>query len=148
MISGASFCRAFSVGHRFELTHHSRRDANGPYVLTAVHHTAVQTPDYVSGSDIDEPYHNSFTCIPHRVPFRPPRLTPKPVIHPQTAIVVGKAGEEIWIDKYGRVKVQFHWDRQGKAQRKQLVLDPRGAELGWQALGRMFHSPHRAGGDR
>jgi type VI secretion system secreted protein VgrG len=115
VISGASFCRAFSAGQRFELTHHSRRDANGPYVLTAVQQTAVQTPDYVSGSDIDEPYHNSFTCIPHRVPFRPPRRTPKPIMHTQTAIVVGKAGEEIWVDKYGRVKVQFHWDRQGEA---------------------------------
>jgi type VI secretion system secreted protein VgrG len=116
VISGTSFCRAFSAGQRFKLTDHSRPDANGDYVLTAVQHTAVQTPPYVSGPDIAEPYyHNSFTCIPHRVPFRPPRRTPKPIMHTQTAIVVGEAGEEITVDKYGRVKVQFHWDRQGEA---------------------------------
>ena len=44
--------------------------------------------------------------------FRPQRLTPKPFVQgPQTAVVVGPAGEEIYTDKYGRVKVQFHWDR-------------------------------------
>ena len=49
------------------------------------------------------------------MPYRPPRVTPKPIVQgPQTAVVVGKAGEEIWTDKYGRVKVQFHWDREGK----------------------------------
>jgi type VI secretion system secreted protein VgrG len=49
------------------------------------------------------------------VPFRPQRVTPKPVITgTQTAIVVGKSGEEIWTDKYGRIKVQFHWDQRGK----------------------------------
>lgn len=119
VISGASSCRAFTAGARFELTHHPRRDVNGPYALTTVQHAAVQTPDYVSGADIEEPYHNSFTCIPHRIPFRPPRVTPKPVVQgSQTAIVVGKAGEEIWVDKYGRVKVQFHWDRESQANEK------------------------------
>jgi type VI secretion system secreted protein VgrG len=49
------------------------------------------------------------------VPFRPQRRTPKPVVHGvQTAVVVGVAGEEIDTDKYGRVRVQFHWDREGK----------------------------------
>ena len=49
------------------------------------------------------------------MPFRPARITPKPFVQgPQTALVVGKSGEEIWVDKYGRVKVQFYWDRQGK----------------------------------
>ncbi len=62
----------------------------------------------------------SFACtlsaIDAQVPYRPPSLTTKPVVQgPQTAIVVGKSGEEIWTDKYGRVKIQFHWDRYGKA---------------------------------
>src|SRR5207244_568392 len=61
-------------------------------------------------------YHNNFTCIPFDVPYRPLMLTPKPVVHgTQTAVVVGPAGEEIFVDKYGRVKVQFHWDRDSKA---------------------------------
>jgi type VI secretion system secreted protein VgrG len=57
-------------------------------------------------------YENSFVCIPKRVPFRAERVTPKPFVRgPQTAVVTGPAGEEIHTDKYGRVKVRFHWDR-------------------------------------
>src|SRR4029077_6740360 len=65
------------------------------------------------GSKLD--YQNTFTCIPSALPYRPPRVTPRPAIDgTQTAVVVGPAGEEIFTDKYGRVKVQFHWDRNGK----------------------------------
>ena len=64
-------------------------------------------------------YHNSFTCVPDSVVLRPARLTPKPVVHgSQTAVVVGPSGEEIYPDKYGRVKVQFFWDREGKKDDK------------------------------
>src|SRR5207247_1773142 len=60
-------------------------------------------------------YQNAFVAIPHAVPFRPPRKTPEPVIQgSQTALVVGKSGEEIWTDTLGRVRVQFYWDRNGK----------------------------------
>jgi len=56
-----------------------------------------------------------FSVIPSQVPFRPARKTPRPVIGgPHTAVVVGKQGEEIWTDEYGRIKVQFHWDRLGR----------------------------------
>src|SRR5262249_50813809 len=56
-------------------------------------------------------YENTFTCIPIALPFRPPLATPKPTIAgPQTAVVVGSPGEKIFCDKYGRVKVKFHWD--------------------------------------
>ncbi|MGI9074452.1 MAG: type VI secretion system Vgr family protein, partial [Bryobacteraceae bacterium] len=59
--------------------------------------------------------HNEFEAIPNSVDYRPPRLARKPLIEgSQTAVVVGKAGEEIWTDKYGRVTVQFPWDREGK----------------------------------
>jgi type VI secretion system secreted protein VgrG len=70
----------------------------------------------------DEPaahFHSSFTVMDSNVPFRPALLTPRPRVQgPQTAVVVGKAGEEIWTDKYGRVKVQFHWDREGQNDEK------------------------------
>jgi type VI secretion system secreted protein VgrG len=67
------------------------------------------------GSATDSTYKNTFTAIEAKVPFRPPRVTPKPLVHgTQTAVVVGPAGEEIYTDKYGRVKVQFFWDRIGK----------------------------------
>ena len=63
--------------------------------------------------------------------------TPKPFVQgPQTAMVVGPAGDEIYTDKYGRVKVQFHWDRLRQEGREQLVLDPRVAAVGRQGLGR------------
>ncbi len=90
----------------FTLAQHP--NGNGQYVLTGVRHSASAT----EGSKLD--YQNSFTCIPLTVPYRPPRVTPRPRIGVQTAVVVGPAGEEIYTDKYGRVKVQFHWDRQGK----------------------------------
>ena len=63
----------------------------------------------------DETYSNHLACIPASVTYRPARITPKPFVQgPQPALVVGKAGEEIWVDKYGRVIVQFYWDRLGQ----------------------------------
>ena len=57
--------------------------------------------------------------MPADIPYRPPLTAPRPLIRgPQTAMVTGPAGEEIWTDKYGRVKVQFHWDREGKRDEK------------------------------
>ncbi len=113
-VRGAGTCRALVSGCRFDLTDHPHKDVNQTYVVTAVSH-AVSEPSYLPKDNApDGRYRNTFTAIPFSVPFRPPRVTPRPVIHGvQTAIVVGKSGEEIWTDKYGRVKVQFHWDRQG-----------------------------------
>ncbi len=114
ILSGAGNCRAFASGFRFELTDHERQDLNGEYVLTSVSHSG-RSEQYYAGSEAQgTSYSNTFTCIPFDVPFRPERLTPKPIIQGcQTAVVVGPAGEEIYVDKYGRVKVQFHWDRVG-----------------------------------
>ncbi len=113
VIRGASNCRQFVSGHKFTLERHF--NANGQYVLTSVQHTASLTGDYRAGGGGAFQYENRFTCIPFAVPYRPLRSTPKPVVQgTQTAVVVGPAGEEIFTDKYGRVKVQFHWDRQGK----------------------------------
>jgi type VI secretion system secreted protein VgrG len=116
VVHGASTCRAFAAGYRFDLQGYVANQ-DGAYVLTEVQHMASVGDTYLTDSEAtaDEEYSNHFSCIPHRVPYRPPRLTPRPtVMGTQTAIVVGKKGEEIWSDKYGRVKVQFHWDREGK----------------------------------
>lgn len=60
-------------------------------------------------------YRVEASCLRRRIPYRPSRDTPLPYMRgPQTATVVGPAGEEIWTDRYGRIKVQFHWDRQGR----------------------------------
>src|SRR6267154_731905 len=116
VISGSGNCRSFSPGYKFNLDEHSRPDQNGDYLLTEVTHSASVGESYSgSGGSSDETYTNHFTCVPSAVPYRPQRLTPKPIVQgPQTAVVVGPSGEEIYPDKYGRVKVQFHWDRHGK----------------------------------
>jgi type VI secretion system secreted protein VgrG len=117
IISGAGDCASFTSGHKFTLENHPIASSNREYVLTSVSHSATQSPDYASEDSVLDPYDNSFTCIPAAAGsiFRPGQITPKPVIPgAQTATVVGPAGEEIFTDKYGRVKVQFHWDRDGK----------------------------------
>ncbi len=104
-LHGSSYCRAFLSGTTFTLEDHYRDDVNAKYVLSHIVH------DFHWDS-----YTNSFEAFPSDVPFRPPRTTAKPVIPgTQTAIVVGKSGEEIWTDQYGRIKVQFHWDQVGKS---------------------------------
>jgi type VI secretion system secreted protein VgrG len=71
--------------------------------------------NYRSGESEEFIYQNQFTCTPSGLPYRPARESPKPFVQgTQTAVVVGPPGEEIFTDKYGRVKVQFHWDRKGK----------------------------------
>ena len=117
VIQGASGCRHFISGFRFTLEDHYRGDQNGAYLLTAVRHSATQGADYEAGSGGggELTYRNSFECIPFATPFRPARVTPEPYMQGcQTAVVVGPGGEEIYTDKHGRVKVQFHWDREGE----------------------------------
>lgn len=112
-IRGASNCRYLVSGHKFTLQRH--HNANGPYVLTTVEHKATLGGDYRSEMGGELTYENQFTCIPAGLPYRPQRKTPRPIVQgTQTAVVVGPADEEIFCDKYSRVKVQFHWDREGK----------------------------------
>jgi type VI secretion system secreted protein VgrG len=112
---GMSQCRMFVSGYKFTLEEHPRKDMNTDYVLTEIQHTAV-TDAYPSSRVAEgESYSNTFTCIPLSVPFRPLRATPRPTVKGlQPAVVTGPSGEEIYSDKYGRVKVQFFWDRLGK----------------------------------
>jgi type VI secretion system secreted protein VgrG len=114
VINGASNCRQIVSGYKFTLANHF--NANGSYVLTSISHVAQQGVGVGGGAaDGDSHYSNVFTCIPFALPFRPLCATPEPFVHgSHTATVVGPAGEEIFTDKYSRVKVQFHWDRQGK----------------------------------
>jgi type VI secretion system secreted protein VgrG len=115
VVSGAGNCRGQMSGYSFVLKNHYRGDQNTTYVVTEVRHFASAGQSYTSaGTLAGETYSNHFTCIPASVTYRPARLTPKPFVQgPQPALVVGKAGEEIWVDKYGRVIVQFYWDRLG-----------------------------------
>lgn len=116
VISGTGDCSSMTAGHRFKLTYYPVSNMDGNYVITSVRHQGLQNPDYISGESPSQPYLNEFECIPHPAPpFRPLQVTRKPIMRgAQTAVVVGPPGEEIFTDKYGRVKVQFHWDRYGR----------------------------------
>ena len=107
-LRGSSLCRSFHAGCKFTLANHYRSDLNASYVLRRL---------TVRGTQDD--YSNSFEAFPAETTFHPPQITPRPVIAgTQTAAVVGKAGEEIWTDQYGRVVVQFHWDQLGTSDEK------------------------------
>ena len=115
VVNGTSDARSMVTGYKFKLTDHYRKDMNTSYLLTDIQHAAGTTAYGAVKEDLVETYSNLFTCIPASVPFRPVRVTPSPTVSgPQTAVVVGPSGEEIYTDKYGRVKVQFFWDRVGK----------------------------------
>ena len=113
IIRGAGNCRAFTAGYKFDLKNHAIRSLNTSYLLTRIQ-LDMATNSYRSDSDVRDDYNNRFEAMKATVQYRPARLTRKPVISGvQTAVVVGRSGEEIYSDKYGRVKVQFHWDRKG-----------------------------------
>jgi type VI secretion system secreted protein VgrG len=114
IIRGESRCRAFQPGYKFTLQKHFRPDTNQDYVLLSVTHDALDTTFRTSNLAAAS-YANTYVAIPKTIPYRPPRVTRKPTVQGvQTALVVGKSGEEIWVDNYGRVKVQFYWDRVGQ----------------------------------
>ena len=107
--------REIAVGRLFTLTSAPRPDQAGEHLIVSAEYD-LRDNAYETSAEEPTTYHCAFTTIPSRQQFRPARLTPSPPIQgPQTAVVVGPAGEEIWCDKYGRVKVQFRWDRYGKA---------------------------------
>jgi type VI secretion system secreted protein VgrG len=138
VVTGSSVCRAFTSGYTFSLEDHYRSDMNDKYLLTEVQHVAT-IGSYAQGDSTDKAhYSNRFTCTPAKVTFRSPRNTPKPFVQgPQTALVVGKSGEEIWVDNFGRVKVQFYWDRLGQKDENSScwirVSQPWGGK-GWGAM--------------
>ena len=116
VVSGEGSCRSFSPGARFTMTkHHSGREKGKSYFVTTVRHRMDATGQFTTGSGANDGYENEFTCVPVDAPYRPVRNTERPRIYgTQTAVVVGPAGEEIYPDEFGRVKVQFHWDRIGQ----------------------------------
>ena len=114
IIDASSDCSSFYAGGKFKLSKHAVGSEQGTYIITEIKHRAIDN-SYLAGHDSKSEYGNDFSCIPEAVHFRPPLIHTKPImLGPQSAIVVGPAGEEIYIDKYGRIKVQFFWDREGK----------------------------------
>lgn len=110
-----SGARTLFAGGKSALARHvAISEESVSFVITAITHTGVNDT-YVDGAGGMTHYANRFTAIPDSFTFRPPRVTPLPKIPGlQTAEVVGPSGEEIYTDEFGRIKVQFHWDRYGR----------------------------------
>ncbi len=120
---GESTCVRLVPGLKFSLTDHDHGDYNMEYFLAKLVTRGEQPQSLQEAAggpgSTGFSYSNRFTAIPASVPFRPARVTPRPVVEGiQTATVTGPDGEEIYTDKYGRVKVQFHWDREGGRDEK------------------------------
>jgi type VI secretion system secreted protein VgrG len=132
--AGQSTASQMTPGLKFELLNHQQEDLVGQYVLVRVEHLY----GIFAGSSAASAYANRFECIPAAVPWRPERQRLRPRIPGvQTATVVGPAGEEIFTDAHGRIKVQFHWDRGGQFDAQSScfvrVVQP-WAGNGWGAL--------------
>jgi type VI secretion system secreted protein VgrG len=115
VLSGSSPHNAFIAGHYLTLTEHPRDSFNTSYLITACRQQGEQPQVYEEEAGGGSSFISRLECIPLEVPYRPPLITPKPAVKgSQTAIVVGPSGEEIYTDEHGRIKVQFHWDREGQ----------------------------------
>lgn len=114
---GQANARGVAVGSTFKLQGYPRNDQNREYLVVSASHTLVSDAyDSTPSRERGDVYSCTFSTMHIQETFRPARLTPRPIVQgPQTAVVVGPSGEEIHTDKYGRVKVQFHWDRYGKS---------------------------------
>ena len=104
--------RGLGSGHLFSLTGFSRQDQNREYLIVGIrYHIVQESLESGSGSGAAQ-FSSSLNCIAAQQSFRPLASTHRPIVKgPQTALVVGPKGEEIWTDQYGRVKVHFYWDR-------------------------------------
>ncbi len=110
---GTSVNAAIQTGFHLELKGHPVARFNRKYLVSRCR-TVLSNEQYRSGGGVGETF-VEFSSIPHDVSFRAPLVTPRPVARgPETAVVTGPAGEEIHVDEFGRIKVQFHWDREGK----------------------------------
>lgn len=127
-VAGKSTCASFTPGHRFVVSEHPVSEIEGQrYTVTEVRHEAADRSQFTRRPDSnaaenesDTPfYRNSFRCIPAERTARRPLPPLKPLVYgPQTALVVGPEDQEIHTDEYGRIRIQFHWDRYGDKDEK------------------------------
>ncbi len=118
-VRGIGACRSLHPGLTFALTDHPTAAENNQPVVVAELEFDACNEGFLPGDKRKASYANSFRALPAKSVVRPARLTPKPSVRGiQTAFVVGPAGEEIYIDKFGRIMVQFHWDRRGRSDEK------------------------------
>lgn len=104
--------RGLGSGHLFSLTGFSRQDQNREYLIVGARYYLSQESGETGGGAPTAQFESSLTCIDAQQSYRPLAITHRPIVKgPQTALVVGPKGEEIWTDQFGRVKVHFYWDR-------------------------------------
>jgi len=140
--AGSSTSRRLSPGQVFELADHPLEELNGDYLILSVKHRGWQPEALHSHHGLvateRRRYENEFVCLRAGVAFRPQCKTPRPIISgSQTAIVVGPPSEEIFTDEHGRIKVQFHWDREGNRDDRSscwIRVSQAWAGPGWGAL--------------
>jgi type VI secretion system secreted protein VgrG len=142
VMQGSGNAMALTAGMLFTLKDHYIVPENTKHIVIFANFIIVNN-QYRSTSVEETHYECHFKAIRATQQFRPQRLSPVPFVQgPQTATVVGKAGEEIWTDKYGRVKVQFHWEREGKKNETsscwiRVATPIAGKTWGWVSLPRI-----------
>ncbi|WLH12682.1 type VI secretion system Vgr family protein [Pseudomonas hefeiensis] len=108
----AGNARGLGSGHLFSLTGFTRQDQNREYLIVGARYYVSQESGETGGGAPSAQFESSLTCIAAQQSYRPLPHTHRPIVKgPQTALVVGPKGEEIWTDQFGRVKVHFYWDR-------------------------------------
>lgn len=113
-VSGSGTATGIAPGFTFSIINAPHFSDNGEYLVTSATYDFAENA-YASGDTGDSRHNIHFTVLPSSVTYRTPPETAWPKTHgPQTAKVVGPKGESIWTDRYGRVKVKFHWDRLAK----------------------------------
>lgn len=140
-IHAESTCYGLVCGGKFTLADHPLDRENREVIITSIHYRG-ESDEFESkggGGASNAAFTCSLSAIPPAREFRSPRATPKPVVPgPQTAMVSGKDGEEIWTDEHGRVKVKFPWDRLGKADETSSCWIRVSQSYAGQAWGGMF----------
>lgn len=142
VIQGRGSAMGLTTGMLFTLKDHYIAPENTKHIIISANFL-IESNQYRSNSSNESYYGCNFKAIRSTQQFRPQRLTPVPFVQgPQTATVVGKDGEEIWTDKYGRIKVQFHWERDGKKNETsscwmRVSYPIAGKQWGWVSLPRI-----------
>ena len=113
VITGSGTALTIAPGYTFSLSRHPHASSNTEYTILKAEYD-FEEAGYTTGDRIGK-FRISFRVLPKSYQYRPPLITPKPkVLGTQAATVTGPAGEEVYTDEYGDIKVQFHWDRYGK----------------------------------
>ena len=132
MYSGSSIFPSYRVGFKFTLAGHPT--LNGDYVPLTIKHSVEQAGSHFHGDAVSNVYACTLTCTKFGAPFRPPRVTLRPMMQgPQTAIVTGPQGNEIYMDDLGRIKVLFPWDRRRDTLGFWVRVAQTWAGVGWGA---------------